>query len=238
MTEAERHKMVGMSGESLPRIGELASSCCNASAGCHAAPADGCETAAPAPPRAVLWLQAVTLVWMLVECGVALVSAWRAHSAALLAFGADSVVELFSGTVVLLQFAGSVRISRDRAARVAGWLLFTLAAMVLSIAAAGLVGPIRAEASGWGIAITIAALLVMPVLGWTKRRVARQTGDRALAADAVQSATCAYLAAVTLLGLAINAKWHVRWIDPAAALAAIPILVVEGRKALRGESCC
>jgi len=53
----------------------------------------------------------------------------------------------------------------------------------------------------------------------------------------VQSATFAYLAAVTLAGLAINAIWHIHWVDSAAALLALPILVIEGRRALRSESC-
>ena len=61
--------------------------------------------------------------------------------------------------------------------------------------------------------------------------------DRALAADAVQSATCAYLAAVTLAGLAIFALWQVAWVDTVAALAAVPVLIVEGRRAWRGEGC-
>ena len=60
---------------------------------------------------------------------------------------------------------------------------------------------------------------------------------RALAADAVQSATCAYLAGLTLLGLVLNATLHIRWVDPLAALVAIPIIVVEARRALRGEAC-
>jgi divalent metal cation (Fe/Co/Zn/Cd) transporter len=87
------------------------------------------------------------------------------------------------------------------------------------------------------MAITLAALVVMPILAWAKRRTAQRTNNRALAADAVQSATCAYLAAVTLAGLAINAVWHIHWVDSAAALLALPILIVEGRRALRGDSC-
>jgi divalent metal cation (Fe/Co/Zn/Cd) transporter len=67
--------------------------------------------------------------------------------------------------------------------------------------------------------------------------MARATGNRALAADAVQSATCAYLAAITLSGLAVNALFHIRWIDSVAAFAALLILVIEGRKATRGENC-
>jgi divalent metal cation (Fe/Co/Zn/Cd) transporter len=77
----------------------------------------------------------------------------------------------------------------------------------------------------------------MPMLAWAKRKAAQRTNNRALAADAVQSATCAYLAAITLIGLAINAIWHIHWVDSAAALLALPILIVEGRRALRGESC-
>ena len=66
-----------------------------------AKPASAC-----APVRrshAVLWLQTVTLAWMLIECGVSLYAAASAHSPSLLAFGSDSLVELLSAAVVLLQ---------------------------------------------------------------------------------------------------------------------------------------
>jgi divalent metal cation (Fe/Co/Zn/Cd) transporter len=87
------------------------------------------------------------------------------------------------------------------------------------------------------MAITVAALVAMPVLAYLKRREARRTNHVALAADAVQSATCAYLAFITLVGLAVNAAFHVAWIDSAAALLAVPILVSEGRSAWRGRTC-
>jgi divalent metal cation (Fe/Co/Zn/Cd) transporter len=114
-------------------------------------------------------------------------------------------------------------------------LLFALAATVAGIAAATLND--RAETSGLGIAITALALVIMPILAGLKRRAARVMNNGALAADAAQSATCAYLAAVTLAGLAANAIWHISWIDSAAALIAVPILVIEGRRTWRGESC-
>ena len=85
--------------------------------------------------------------------------------------------------------------------------------------------------------ITAAALLSMPVLAILKRRQARLLNNRALAADATQSATCAYLAAVTLAGLVANSLWHISWIDTTAALAAVPVLLVEGRRTWRGEGC-
>jgi divalent metal cation (Fe/Co/Zn/Cd) transporter len=79
--------------------------------------------------------------------------------------------------------------------------------------------------------------MIMPILSRAKRKRANQTGNRALAADAVQSATCAYLAGLTLLGLILNATLHIRWVDPLAALIAIPIIVIEARRAFRGEVC-
>ena len=93
------------------------------------------------------------------------------------------------------------------------------------------------ETSRLGIGITVLALIAMPALAWMKRREARRINNRALAADATQSATCAYLAGVTLAGLLIFAVWHIRWVDTVAALAAIPILLIEGRRTWQGESC-
>jgi divalent metal cation (Fe/Co/Zn/Cd) transporter len=174
---------------------------------------------------------------MLVESGAALTAALRAHSPALLAFGSDSSVELLSAIVVLLQFTSILKVSTERAARLAGVLLFVLAGIVALISVSAIVLKVEPDTSKLGIGVTMVALTIMPVLSRAKRRNANLTGNRALAADAVQSATCAYLAGLTLLGLVLNAILHIRWVDPLAALVAIPIIVVEARRALRGEAC-
>jgi divalent metal cation (Fe/Co/Zn/Cd) transporter len=185
----------------------------------------------------IINLQLITIAWMLVECGVALASAWKAHSPALLAFGADSFVELLSAIVVVLQFTAWFRFRPPFAAQAAGVLLAVLAIVVACISVAALVTRNQPEVSRSGIAITIAALAIMPLLSRAKRKTARLTGDRALAADAIQSSTCAYLAASTLVGLTVNAAFHIRWIDPIVALLAIPILAIEAKRAIRGEVC-
>jgi hypothetical protein len=197
---------------------------------------DACQTK---PSRTasghILWLQWLTIGWMVVECAIALVSAARAHSVALLVFGADSFVELLSASVVLMQYLPGVRLRGEIAERAAAVLLYALAAIVGLIAAVTFHN--RAETSCSGMAITALALVFMPLLAWMKRTYARRTGDAALAADATQSATCAYLAAVTLAGLAVNAVWHITWIDSVAALAAVPIVLIEARRTWRGEGC-
>jgi divalent metal cation (Fe/Co/Zn/Cd) transporter len=203
----------------------------------------GIQPAKPAVPRAakpgthVLWLQSVTLAWMLVEFGVAAYAAATAHSPALLAFGSDSLVELLSATVVLLQWVPGVALSERRASRAAGALLLVLAVVVAAIAVAALALHVRPEMSYSGMAITAAALVAMPVLAGLKRREARRSGNAALAADAVQSATCAYIALVALVGLAVNAAFHIAWFDSIAALVAIPFLIKEGRSAWQGRAC-
>jgi divalent metal cation (Fe/Co/Zn/Cd) transporter len=172
---------------------------------------------------------------MALECAGSLYAAAEAHSVALLAFGSDSLIELLSAGVVLLQFAPRFHLNKAQAARSAAILLYLLAIVVVCIAVIGFKNPV--ETSALGIAITALALVVMPVLAWLKRRQARALRDAALAADAMQSATCAYLAAVTLAGLAINAVCHLAWVDSMAAVVAVPILIVEGRRAWRGEGC-
>ncbi len=200
---------------------------------------DACCSSCTAPPRTLshqlAWLQNTTIAWMLVECALSLIAAAQAHSVALLAFGSDSLIELLSASVVLLQFLPRMPLKKSHAERTAAILLFLLAFAVIVITLLAWHAPL--ETSRLGMGITAAALVVMPILAWFKRQQARAENDRALAADAMQSATCAYLAAVTLLGLAIFALWHVRWIDTVAALAAVPVLVIEGRRAWRGEAC-
>jgi divalent metal cation (Fe/Co/Zn/Cd) transporter len=198
------------------------------------------RASACAPVRrshAVLWLQTVTLAWMLIECGVSLYAAASAHSPSLLAFGSDSFVELLSAAVVLLRYGSPKSISEQKAARIAGALLFVLAFVVASTALLALVFHWRPDASYLGMMVTIAALAVMPILATLKRREARRSNNVALAADAVQSATCAYLALITLAGLAANAAFHIPWVDSLAALFAIPILLKEGRSAWQGHTC-
>jgi len=174
---------------------------------------------------------------MLIECGLSLYAAAEARSPALLAFGSDSFVELLSAGVVLLQFMSLVSISERNAARAAGVLLFVLALIVSVTAIVSLALRLRPETSRLGIGITLAALIVMPILTKLKRREARYRNNSGLAADAVQSAMCAYLAAISLAGLASNALFHIAWFDSLDALVAIPLLLKEGSLAWQGQAC-
>jgi divalent metal cation (Fe/Co/Zn/Cd) transporter len=189
--------------------------------------------------RRVRHIQIVTIVWMSVEAGVSLSATWRARSPALAAFSGDSAVELLSAAVVLWRFG-----SRDvqeraekNASRVAGTLLFALAAFVVIASAATMLGFGEPKPSYLGIGVLMAATVIMPWLAWEKRKLSAITGSATLKADAAESALCAYLSLVALAGMVVNAVWHFGWADPVAALVVTPLIVFEGRKALRGNAC-
>jgi divalent metal cation (Fe/Co/Zn/Cd) transporter len=189
--------------------------------------------------RRIHQLQATTIVWMSVEAVASLFAAWRARSPALLAFGGDSCVELLSATVVLWRFRAPRVPSRAErsASRIAGILLFALVAYVSVVSILSLLGHSTPRPTYLGVVILIAATIVMPWLAIQKRELSAATGSAALRADAAQSGLCAYLSVIALLGLVVNAVWHVTWADPVAALAVTPLILWEGEEAIRGRAC-
>ena len=198
------------------------------------------KTLAPGIAHRVIRIQALTLIWMSVEAAVSLSAAWMARSPALLGFGGDSAVELLSAAVVLRRFYLPSHEARteERAAKIAGGLLFVLAAFVVLASALTLLGHIEPRSSMVGIVLLILAAVVMPWLARQKRQLSAATSSAALRADAAESAVCGYLAMITLAGLAVNAIWAVRWADPVAALALLPLIVCEGWEAMKGKACC
>lgn len=197
------------------------------------------EIDSPVHTDRIRQVQLFTIVWMFVEVVVSLFSAWRARSPALLAFGGDSVIELASAVVVLWRFrSGSAcETNEGRAAQIAGALLFVLAASVSTVSAVSLLGHGEPKPSVTGIVILLLAAVVMPMLAREKRKLSAMTGSAALRADAAESAVCAYLSVLALFGVGLNTVWHISWADPVAALVIVPLIVREGREAMRGKAC-
>jgi divalent metal cation (Fe/Co/Zn/Cd) transporter len=186
---------------------------------------------------AIRRLQRLTVIWMSVEVVVSAVAAARAHSIAVLAFGGDSAIELLSALIVLTRFSG-VRLSENRAARLTAVLLFCLALFIVGASVSSLLRLWSAPKPTYlGMALLVAAAVIMPWLARRKRRLSTQTGSSALAADAAQSSICAWLAWIALAGLGVNASLGIHWADPLAALAITPLVLKEGRDAWNQKAC-
>lgn len=189
-------------------------------------------------------LEYLTIAWNSVEAVVSILAGLIAGSIALVGFGLDSVIETSSGVALLWRLRHSNErdaASRERAERIAlrivGISFLVLAAYVLIDAAKTLWLRESPEESIPGIIIAALSLIVMPLLARAKRGVARTLNSNALHADSRQTDICAYLSAILLGGLALNAVLGWWWADPAAGLIMVPIIAREGVEALRGESC-
>ena len=199
--------------------------------------------AAPAPEllRRAARLQMLTIVWMSVEAIVASTAAWTARSPTLLGFSGDSAIELFSAIIVLWRFRAKsdLAVAEQLAARVAGVLLFVVAAFVIVSSGLSLLGYREAQPSIIGILVLIVAAIGMPWLASQKRKVATQVASAALRADATESAVCGYLSLIALAGLLANAIFHAPWADPIAALALVPLIAREAWQAVHASrQCC
>ena len=190
-----------------------------------------------------LRLEYFTVTWNLLEAFIALLSGLIAGSIALVGFGLDSVIEVFSGGVLLWRLRSDLHAeSRERTERMAlrlvGLSFLSLAAYVTFEAVEALVRHEAQAKSLPGVALAIASVIVMPLLARAKRKVAQGIESRALEADSRQTDFCAYLSAILLAGLAFNGLLDWWWADPVAALVMVPFIVREGIKAIQGMACC
>ena len=184
-----------------------------------------------------LWLEYASMAWMTAEAGVAITSGIIASSIALIGFGLDSVIEFFAAAVVVWQLHGGVSEEREtRARRLIGGTFFALAAYLTVESITDLASQHRPAQSTPGIAVTAAALVVMPLLALAKRRTGQQLSNQALIADAAESAFCAVTSAAALLGIGLNAWLQWWWADPAAGLVIAGLAVREGIEAWTSDN--
>jgi len=178
----------------------------------------------------------LTIGWNSIEGIIAVGAGIVAGSIALVGFGVDSVIEVSSGAIILWRLVSGEH--RERLAlRLVGISFVALAAYVAFDAVKSLWFRELPETTYIGIAIAALSLVVMPFLAPQKRKVATELNSNAMKADSRQTDLCAYLSAILLGGLILNAILGWWWADPAAALIMVPIIAKEGIDALRGETC-
>jgi divalent metal cation (Fe/Co/Zn/Cd) transporter len=186
-------------------------------------------------------LEYFTIGWNGFEAAVALVSGVVAGSFALVGFGLDSVIETLSAAILLWALRTRPPEQRTRtettAHRLVGATFLLLAAYIALESIRSLWLREVPSRSIPGILIAAAAVVVMPLLGRAKRRVAYQLGNRALAADSRQADFCAWLSAILLVGLLLHAMLGWWWTDAVSALVMVPIIAREGVQGVRGKGC-
>jgi len=183
------------------------------------------------------WLSAV---WMVIEALTALFAGILAHSIALVAFGADSVIELVAGGALLFRLyveangGDSERV--EKAERAASWIvgiaLLALAAYIVVSSAVSLFTQSHPETTTLGVGIALASSILMPFLATGKKRIGRRIGSKALVSDGSCSMVCAYMSWILLAGVAATSLLGWWWADSVAALGFVWFVVREGLEAV------
>ena len=189
-------------------------------------------------------LEWLTIGWMTVEAAVSIASGLAAGSLVVTAFGLDSLIELASASVLMWRLSVELRHGRlfsestERiASRIAGGLLFALAAYVTIAAGWSLLARTGAAFSWPGFIVALAAIPSMRYLARRKIAVAERLGSRALRADAMEAVTCGWLSLVVVISLAVQWAIGAWWIDGVGSLAIVWFLVKEGREAWADREC-
>ena len=175
------------------------------------------------------------------EAWVALWAGFNAGSVALIAFGLDSLVELFAGALLIWHLSKEWNQEQETSAelrvqKLVGATFFLLAAFILVQSLATLLGWFaEPKESLAGIILVVASAGVMTVLYFGKTGIANRLGSKSLRAEAVESLMCDLQDLTLLVGLGLNALWGWWWADPVAALALIPWFLKEGWENVSGE---
>ena len=204
------------------------------------------DTVRAAVIRRGMLLNYATIGYNTLEAIASLIAGLLAGSVALVGFGVDSVIELTASGAAQWRLRSDVdpvrRVRVERTSlRIIGACFVGLAAYVTIDAGKALWFREQPERTLVGVVILALSVLVMPALALAKREVAEKMQSRAMRAEAKQTSLCAYLSAIALTGVALNAGFGWWWADPVAALGMVPIIVSEGIVGLRAEAdadCC
>lgn len=166
-------------------------------------------------------LQFVTIAWNAAEVFVTVGLGIAANSLALVAFGLDSLIEVFASLVVVWHLGafGSVPSDErtDRALRLVAIAFGALAISLLAGSTRGLALGTEADSSIAGIAYLGATAVVMFTLARWKRQVGVALGAAPLVSEASVTFLDGLLAVGILVALALNTAFEWWWADPIAA---------------------
>ncbi len=187
-------------------------------------------------------LEYLTVGWNIVEGVVAVASGAISGSIALVGFGVDSFIETSSGAILLWRLRAERRGHdgervESAALKLVGVSFLLLAAYITFDSIKSLVEREAPERSKVGIIIAVLSIIVMPWLAHAKRKAAGRLSSAALCADSHQTSLCTYLSVTLLGGLLLNALLGWWWADSISALCMVPIILNEGWKGLKGDTC-
>lgn len=180
-----------------------------------------------------------TIFYNIVEGVISMVMGIDDETLALFGFGADSFIEVMSGTGILFM----IRRIRSNplapkhkfeitALRITGYSFFLLSAGLFAGIVINVLNRHTPETTIWGIIISVLSIGVMTWLMLSKRKVGRQLDSEPIICDSNCTLVCIWMSVVLLASSLIYELTGFAWADSIGAAGLIYFSVMEGREAL------
>jgi divalent metal cation (Fe/Co/Zn/Cd) transporter len=178
-------------------------------------------------------LSQVSIAWGLLTGLAAVAVGIVVGGLTLAGYGLDAIADGTASVIVLHRFHTERQEPHRgeslerRASRLVAIALFVISVYLGVSAIRALATHHSPDATALGVAIAVAAMIVLPPLAIAKWRTAAQLGSAALRADGILTAVAAVLAVGAVLGLVLGPAFGWWWADAVIALAVVGVLVRE-----------
>ena len=194
------------------------------------------------------WLLSLfTIFYNIAEGIISMIIGFEDETLALFGFGADSFIEVMSGTGIAIMI---LRIKQNpdsqvskfeiKALQVTGTAFYLLSAGLLAGIILNVINQNRPETTFWGVVISIISIIVMYWLMNAKLRAGQKLQSEPVIADANCTKVCVYMSLVLLASSLIYELTGFAYADSIGAAGLIYFSVSEGREAFekaRGKEC-
>jgi hypothetical protein len=182
-------------------------------------------------------LSVFTIVYNIVEGGVATYFGYEDETLALFGFGLDSFIEMLSGIGIahmIFRIRNNNNITRDdferTALRVTGYAFYSLTAVLSTMAINNVISHHVPETTFWGVVISIISIVVMLALMYGKNSVGNELGSKAILADSNCTKVCIYMSVILLASSAIYEFTQFTYADAIGTIGLAYFSAMEGRE--------
>lgn len=178
--------------------------------------------------KKALRLEYLTIAWNVFEGISSILIGVLSGSVALIAYGLSSSIEVFTSGLVVWDLTGTNKNREKISIRLIGCAYLLVALYIFVDATRSIVSQRHPEVSLLGMIILILSFVVMIVLGFMKKNLAKRIGSPTFLAGAKFSLVDAGVSLTVLAGLITNALYGWWWMDQSLALFLSGVAFSEG----------